>query len=82
MIDDDTYKIGMFKNNLLHGQGKRINPNQIIQSGYFQAGYLIQGQKDEFEKTNVYVPKKVNWNQYLTGDHHINVMKLAISQEN
>ena len=26
-IDVDHYKIGWFQNNVLHGQGKKINPN-------------------------------------------------------
>lgn len=32
----------MFKDQLLHGQGKIINPNQIIQLGYFKLGHFIE----------------------------------------
>jgi len=45
MIDAEKSQIGMFKDQRLHGQGKRINPNQIIQLGYFEAGDYLEDEE-------------------------------------
>ena len=71
----------MFKNYQLHGLGKRINPNQIIQQGHFDNGYHIEQATDFTPKTNIHLPKKVNFNEYFSCHHHINVFKNAIPHE-
>ena len=55
----------MFKNLFLHGHGKRINPNAIIEYGIFANGeYLEDPSGFQFDKTAVQLPNKVNWNEY------------------
>ena len=90
IIDNDKCQFGMFKmfkedhlyRHQLHGRGKRINPNQILQQGYFDRGKHIQDEKSGYlEKDMLYLPHKINWNDYFSQGHHMKVMRAATKQE-
>jgi len=73
----------MFKNQVLHGHGKRVNPNSIIEYGIFNSGDYIQDSKEInfIEKTKFHLPKKVDWEYYFSNEQHISLMKEVIPRE-
>ena len=61
-----------------------MNPNHIIQQGYFDKGHHIEDQLCNHDKmfiSNIKLPKRVNWNEYFSYDHHVDTMKQAIQKE-
>ena len=73
----------MFKHHHLHGHGKRVNPNSIIEYGIFNYGEFIQD-SDEIKfigKTKFLLPKKVDWEYYFSNEQHISLMKEVIQKE-
>ena len=73
----------MFKNHFLHGHGKRVNPNSIIEYGIFKFGEFIEDSEEIkfIEKTKFQLPKKVDWEYYFSNEQHISLMKEVISSE-
>ena len=81
ILDGNQYQVGIFKNLKLHGQGKRVNPNQIVEEGYFAAGYLDEDAIQHVERYSIQVPKKVNWDDYFCNDHRSAALQEAIPKE-
>ena len=71
----------MFRNNKLHGQGKRINPNQFIEHGHFEFGYFDHDFKEFEQNKDSNFPLRINWNEYFSSEHHTDVINDAISKE-
>ena len=80
-VDSNQCQIGEFQGTQLHGLGKLIDPNQIIQQGYFERGYYIEDVSKYESLIDAQYLKNVNWNDYFHQDHHIRVMREAKNKE-
>jgi hypothetical protein len=81
VIELGTYRIGWFQGRVLHGQGRRIEPNEFPVDGYFDHGRHTPTQTQNALTANIEIARKINWNDYISIGHHYDILNQAIADE-